>query len=112
MLGYDAHVHEIRPGVSDHNVRRIAQIPYEERMSYLDTLTSRRVAHVPYRTWVDKLLGMAEDGRARLLQDGGYPYLFHASGDDIKANFASAGVGAIADLSDDTWYLVEAWDQS
>lgn len=53
MLGYDAHVHEIRPGVSDMDVRRIAELPWQERMSYLTTLTSRRAAHVPYRTWVD-----------------------------------------------------------
>ena len=112
MLGYDAYVHEIRPCVSEEDVRRIAQFQYKERMSYLATLTSRRVAHVPCRTWVDKLLNVADDGRVRMLHDGGYPYLFHASGKEIKANFATAGVGAIATLSDATWYLVEAWDQS
>lgn len=112
MLGYDAQVHEIRHGVSEHDLRRLGQIPYEDRMSYLDTLTSRRVAHVPYRTWVDELLSACEDGRALLLHDGGYPYLFHARGVEIKANFAAAGVGATAAVSDNTWYLVEAWDQS
>ena len=60
MLGYDAYVHEIRPGVSEEDVRRIAQFQYKERMSYLDTLTSRRVAHVPCRTWVDKLLNVSD----------------------------------------------------
>lgn len=52
------------------------------------------------------------EGRASMLQDGGYPYLFHASGAEIKTNFATAGVEAISALCDATWYLVEAWDQS
>jgi hypothetical protein len=47
-----------------------------------------------------------------MLHGGGYPYLFHASGAEIKANFAGDGVEAISDLSDETWYAVEAWDQS
>ena len=55
---------------------------------------------------------MAEDGRARMLQDGGYPYLFHAPGSEIKTNFAAAEVEPISALKDATWYLVEAWDQS
>lgn len=46
-----------------------------------------------------------------MLQDGGYPYLFHAQGTEIKTNFASGG-GEISGLDDATWYLVEAWDQS
>ena len=57
-------------------------------------------------------MSASEDGRVELLQDGGYPYLFHARGEEIKSNFSSAGVSAIAALSNDTWYLVEAWDQS
>lgn len=47
-----------------------------------------------------------------MLQDGGYPYLFHAPGSEIKTNFASADVETLAALDDATWYLVEAWDQS
>jgi len=70
------------------------------------------VAYVPYRTWVDGLLSAAEDGRALMLLGGGYPYLFHASGADIKANFADAGVEAIAALREEAWYVVKAWDQS
>ncbi|HBU42501.1 MULTISPECIES: hypothetical protein [unclassified Microbacterium] len=112
MLGYDAYVHEVRCGVSGDDLRRIGEIAYEGRTRYLGTLLSRRVAYVPYRTWVDKLLSASEDGRVELLQDGGYPYLFHARGEEIKSNFSSAGVSAIAALSNDTWYLVEAWDQS
>ena len=112
MLGYDAYVHEVRSGVSGDDLRRVGEIAYEERMSYLGTLLSRRVAYVPYRTWVDKLLSASEDRRAELLHDGGYPYLFHARGEEIKSNFSTAGVSAIAALSNDTWYLVEAWDQS
>lgn len=53
-----------------------------------------------------------QTGRAELLHDGGYPYLFHARGAEIKSNFSTAGVSAIATLSNDTWYLVETWDQS
>jgi hypothetical protein len=112
MLGHDAHVHQIRPGVREHHLRRIGDVAYEERTSYLGMLTSHRVAYVPYRTWVDKLLSASEDGRALLLHDGGYPYVFHARGEEIKANFSTTGVTGIATLSDDTWYLVEAWDQS
>lgn len=112
MLGYDAHVHEIDSNVSAEDLQRIGNLPYEERMSYLSMLASRQVAHVAYRTWVDHLLTASEDGRVRILQDGGYPYLFHAQGAEIKTNFAAAGVEAISALDDATWYLVEAWDQS
>lgn len=112
MLGYDAHVHEVRSGVSREDLRRIGEISYEERTRYLGTLLSRRVAYVPYRTWADELLSASADGRAEMLHDGGYPYLFHARGEEIKSNFSTAGVSAIATLSNDSWYLVEAWDQS
>jgi hypothetical protein len=112
MLGYDAQVHEILPGVSSEELGRIVQRPYEQRMDYLRTLTSRRVAHIPYRTWVDHLLVASREGRVQLLHDGGYPYLFRASGADIKLNFASEGVEAVSGLTDVTWYVVEAWDQS
>lgn len=64
------------------------------------------------RTGVDQLLTASEEGRASMLHDGGYPYLFHASGAEIKSNFAAEGVEAISALEDATWYLVEAWDQS
>lgn len=33
MLGYDAHVHEIRPDVPVEELRRIAELPYEKRMN-------------------------------------------------------------------------------
>jgi hypothetical protein len=75
-------------------------------------LTSRRVAYIPYPTWVDHLLESSKEGRTQLLHDGGYPYVFYATGADIKANFAASGSAAIAELADATWYLVEAWDQS
>ncbi|MFV4912558.1 hypothetical protein PFZ49_03125 [Microbacterium lacticum] len=112
MLGYDADVHQIRSEVSAEQLQRIRTFAYSERMSYLSTLTSQKVAHVPYRTWVDHLLTASADGRVRMLHDGGYPYLFHASGAEIKINFAAAGVETISALDDSTWYLVEAWDQS
>lgn len=112
MLGYDAHVYEIGFNVSPEDLQRIGRLPYAERKSYVSSLTSQRVAHVAYRTWVDHLLTSSEEGRARMLQDGGYPYLFHAPGAEIKINFAAAGVEAISALDDSTWYLVEAWDQS
>lgn len=112
MLGYDAHVHEIASNVDAEDFQRIGKLPYAERKGYVDTLTSQQVAHIPYRTWVDHLLTASEEGRARMLHDGGYPYLFHAKGVDIKANFAAAGVQAIYTLEDEAWYLVEAWDQS
>ncbi|MBN9180134.1 hypothetical protein [Microbacterium ginsengisoli] len=112
MLGYDARVHEIGSHVSAEDIQRIGKLPYAERADYVSTLTSQQVAHVAYRTWVDHLLTASEGGRARMLQDGGYPYLFHAPGAEIKTNFASADVEAISALDDATWYLVEAWDQS
>jgi len=112
MLGYDAHVHEVLAGVTTEDLRRIGEISYEERRGYLRTLLSRRIAYVPYPTWVDELLGATTDGRVELLHDGGYPYLFHARGAEIKSNFAAADIDAISNLSDATWYLVEAWDQS
>lgn len=112
MLGYDAHVYKIGSNISAEDLQRIGQIPHAERKSYVITLTSQRVAHVAYRTWVDHLLTASEEGRAQMLQDGGYPYLFHAPGAEIKTNFAAAGVEAISALDDATWYLVEAWDQS
>lgn len=112
MLGYDAQVYEILPGVSVDDLGQMAQRPYEQRTDYVHTLTSRRVAHIPYRTWVDHLLAATEEGGVQLLHDGGYPYLFRANGADIKINFASAGVEAVSALRDTTWYVVEAWDQS
>ena len=60
MLGYDAHVHEVRSGVSGDDLRRIREIAYAERTRYLGTLLSRRVAYIPYRTWVDKLLSASK----------------------------------------------------
>ncbi|WP_268252486.1 hypothetical protein [Microbacterium sp. F2E] len=42
MLGYDAHVHEVRSGISEQDLRRIGEIPYGKRKSYLGTLISRR----------------------------------------------------------------------
>lgn len=108
MLGYDADVYDI----SAHDLRQIGSLPYSQRTSYVGTLRSQRVAHVPYRTWVDHLLTASEDGHVQMLQDGGYPYLFHAPGLDIKTNFAAAGAEMISALDDSTWYLVEAWDQS
>lgn len=112
MLGFDARVHEIASNVSAEDLQRIGNLPYGERMSYVSALVSRQVAHVAYRTWVDHLLTASEHGRVRILQDGGYPYLFHAPGLEIKTNFAAAGVEATSALDDATWYLVEAWDQS
>lgn len=112
MLGYDARVHEIGVGVSEEDLQRIGRFPYAERKTYVSTLISREVAYVGYRTWVDHLLTASEDGRVRMVQDGGYPYLFHAPGAEIKTNFASAEAIAILALEDSTWYLVEAWDQS
>ena len=61
---------------------------------------------------VDHLVDISSAGRGRLFHDGGYLYLFQASGADIKANFAMTGEGDVSDLGDETWYLVEAWDQS
>lgn len=112
MLGYDVHVYEMGSHVSPEDVQRIGKLPYAERARYVTTLTSQQVAYVAYRTWVDHLLTASEAGRARLLQDGGYPFLFHAPGVEIKTNFAAAGVETISALDDETWYLVEAWDQS
>lgn len=112
MLGYEVHVHEIRSDVNIDHLQRVGTLAYPERMRYVKTLTSREVARVPYRAWVDHLLAASEEGRARLLHGGGYPYLFHAQGTEIKTNFAEAGVESIAALDDATWYLVEAWDQS
>lgn len=112
MLGYDVYVHEIAPHVSEEDLKRIGTVPYADRTRYVSTLTSEQVAHVPYRTWVDHLHTASEEGRAWMLQDGGYPYLFHAPGAEIKTNFATAGVDPISALDDATWYLVEAWDQS
>lgn len=72
MLGYDAHVHEVRSGVTTEDLRRIGEITYEERTRYLGTLLSRRIAYVPYRTWVDELLSATTDGRVELIHDGEY----------------------------------------
>ena len=112
MLGYDARVYEIGSNVTAEEIQGISKLPYAERASYVSTLTSQQVAYVTYRTWVDHLLTASEGGRARMLQDGGYPYLFHAPGSEIKTTFASADVETLAALDDATWYLVEAWDQS
>lgn len=112
MLGYEAQVYEIRSDVRAEQLQRIVILPYAERVSYVSTLRSREVARVPYRAWVDHLLTASEEGRVRLLHDGGYPYLFHAQGAEIKTNFAAAAIDSIAALEDATWYLVEAWDQS
>lgn len=61
---------------------------------------------------VDHLLAAASAGRVGMLHDVGYPYLFHASGADIKANFTRTDNAVVSDLGDETWYLVETWDQS
>lgn len=112
MLGYDAHIHTIRSDVTSEDLHRLRQISYRERINYLQALTAERLIHVPYRTWVDHLIRSTTEGRGEILHDGGYPYVFHATGAEIKANFAASGVEAIDDLADATWYLVEAWDQS
>lgn len=112
MLGYDAAVHEIRSGVGAAELGQITQLPYADRMPYFRTLTGRCVARVRYPTWLDHLLAATGVGRVRLLHDGGYPYLFYASGAEVKANFAAAGAAAIDELDESSWYLVEAWDQS
>lgn len=112
MLGYEARVHELAADVSEEDLHRIDTLPFRERNDYVSTLTSRQVAHVPYRTWVDDLLTVSGEGRARMLQNGGYPYLFHAQGEESKTNFARAGLRSVSALIDETWYFVEAWDQS
>ncbi len=112
MLGYEADVHELAPTVTVRQLEALGELPYGDRLPYLGTLISRTVAHVPYRTWVDHLLEAAAEGRARILHDGGYPFLFHAPGEVVKANFASADVEEISSLANGRWYLVEAWDQS
>lgn len=112
MLGYEARVYELAPNVSEEDLQRIGTLPFRERIDFVSTMTTRQVAHVPYRTWVDHLLAASEDGRVRILQEGGYPYLFHAQGAEIKTNFARAGVRSVSALDDEKWYFVEAWDQS
>lgn len=112
MLGYSATVYQIAPDVADANFDRIREVPYRQVRTYFQTLVAGTLADVPYRTWVDHLLKASEEGRARMLHGGGYPFLFHAQGRDIKNDFAASGVEAIADLYDEKWYLVEAWDQS
>lgn len=112
MLGYDAYVYEIEAGVSAEDIGRISFESKEERTNRLNAVIARRLAYVPYRTWVDHLLESASEGRAQLLHDGGYPYVFYATGADIKMSFASSGNEEVANLADATWYLVEAWDQS
>lgn len=112
MLGYDAYVYEIAAGVSAEDIGRIALESSDERTIHLNAVIARRLAYVPYRTWVDHLLESAKDGLAQILHDGGYPYVFYATGADIKINFAASGNGAVASLTDATRYLVEAWDQS
>ncbi len=67
MLGYDADVLELRAGVGEREVMRIARLPHEKRGGYLKTIVSRRVARVPFRTWVDQLLDAVDDGRAQML---------------------------------------------
>ncbi len=112
MLGYEAQWHEIRSDVRAEHLQRIVMLPYAERVSYVSTLKSREVARVPYRAWVDHLLTASEEGRVRLLHDGGYPYLFHARAAEIEINFAAAAIDSIAALEDATWYLVQVRDQS
>lgn len=114
MLGYTAAVHEVRSGVGADDLGRIMKLPYAERMGYFRTLTSRCVARIPYPTWVDHLLEAEEAVRFRLLHGGGYPYLFHAPGAEVKANFAAAAsrAAALKALSESAWYFVAAWDQS
>lgn len=112
MLGYDVYVYEIAAGVSAEDIGRIALESNEERTIHLNAVIARRLAYVPYRTWVDHLLESAKDGRAQILHDGGYPYVFYATGADIKINFAVSGNEEVANLADATRYLVEAWDQS
>lgn len=112
MLEYEADVLELRAGVGGQEVMHIARLPHEKRGGYLKTIVSRRVARVPFRTWVDQLLDAVDDGRAQMLQNGGYPYLFFARGADIKANFAGVASTAISALPEQAWYVVEAWDQS
>ena len=112
MLGYDAYVYEIEAGVSADDIRQIARESNDDGTSQLNAVIARRLAYVPYRTWVDHLLESATEGRAQILHDGGYPYVFYATGADVKINFAASGDEALASLADATRYLVEAWDQS
>lgn len=112
MLGYSATVYQVAPGVGDANFDRIREVPYRQVTTYFQTLVAGTLADVPYRTWIDHLLKASEEGRARMLHGGGYPFLFHAQGRDIKSDFAGSNVEAIGRLDDSEWFLVEAWDQS
>lgn len=83
MLGYSATVYQA-PDVGDANFDRIRKVPYRQVTTYSQTLAAGKLADVPYRAWVDHLLRASGEGHARMLRGGGYPFLFHAQGRDIK----------------------------
>ena len=95
-------------------LERIGQIPHEERMTYVHSLTSRLVAHLPYPVWGSITSSTfpqpVADGCSTMAATcTSFKPLVPA---DIKANFPTTGEGDVSDLGDETWYLVEAWDQS
>lgn len=94
MLGYDAQIYEVASGTNADDLDLIRQVPYAELMAHVDLLKSRRVAHLHYPVWVDHLLDASTGGRAQMLHDGGYPYLFHAVGVRTCDPSATAGPSA------------------
>lgn len=112
MLGFSVDVYELAENVSATDLEAVRAVPYRQVVDFAQTFTIGSAASVAAPTWIGHLLDCTEDGRAQLVHDGGYPFLIRALGADIKETFSGRESAAAAHLSDEEWYLVEAWDQS
>lgn len=110
MLGYSVTVHEVANTISESDFARVHELPYPESIESLRGFVREPGVHVASCIRVDAVLDCVENGRARLVHDGGYPYLIYALGADITAAFSDHLDATV--LRNGQWYMVEAWDQS
>lgn len=111
MLGYSVTVHEVANVMTEADLTRAHTLPYPESIDSVMRFMAQPGIHVASCTRVDAILDCAERGSARLVHDGGYPYLIYARGSDIVRAFSRELEGS-AGINEDRWYMVEAWDQS
>lgn len=112
MLGYSVTINEIGGTISEADFALMRELSYPESVNSMDKFLLRPGIHVSSCTRVDAILECTEDGRAQLVHGGGYPYLVFARGTDVAAAFARELSEAGGAIDNETWYMVEAWDQS
>ncbi|KDA05290.1 hypothetical protein DC31_17170 [Microbacterium sp. CH12i] len=112
MLGYSVTVSQIHGEIREVDFARVHEIPYPDSVDSIKGFMREPGVHVSSRTRIDAILDCVESGAARLVHDGGYPYLIYARGGDIVTAFARELGDTATELEENEWYMVEAWDQS